>query len=362
MAISFVAATGNSISATQSFNALMPAGLQDGDLLLVFVVTQTLHDSSGTPPTNVNKVLEQDNTTGADCSLSVFRKIAASEGASIAFTNIFAANEAGRVITMAYRGVDQTTPMDTTAVSGNESGTAWDTTAIVPVTNNAVLVACMATDPGANPMTFAWDSPATERIDSDTTPSGQNELVGWLGIADRTVSPAASTTMGGDSSSSQTAAWAILALRPAPGDFPLDAQDDAYTVTGTAATVVATRLIGGEPGSYAFTGVLTTLLAARLVAADPGVYAVTGFDTDLVYTPAGDFTVNAASGTFTVTGTNASTLAARAIDIAPGAYAVTGTTATFESAVLPAFPAGPSGYIADYGRGRIREPVEVVTP
>lgn len=167
-----------------------------------------------------------------------------------------------------------------------------------------------------------------------------------------------------------TATWATSSIRggvaaeikAGASDFPLDAQDDAYTVSGTDAAVVSGRVVSSDPATYSWVGVLAELILGRLVSSDPGAYTVTGLNADLVYAAAGEFTVDASAGSFTVTGTNASTVAGRAIDIAPGAYAVTGTTATFESAVLPAFPAGPSGYIADYGQGRIREPVEVVTP
>jgi hypothetical protein len=175
-------------------------------------------------------------------------------------------------------------------------------------------------------------------------------LTEWL-VNDNTVdaSWAGSTTRG------------IVAaeIKAGASDFPLDAQDDAYAITGNTAAVLADRLVSSDPGTHVLTGVLASLILGRLVATDPGVYALTGFDTDLVFTPAGDFSVNAATGAFTITGSSAATVAAHSIDIAPGYYAVTGNLATFESAILPAFPAGEPGYIADYGRGRIREPVEV---
>lgn len=362
MAISFVAAEGANFSGTRSPTAVLPAGIQDGDLLLFFFVTETLHDSNGTPPSDVVKVVEQDNTTGADCTLSVFWKIAASEGAGVAFTLIFSANEAGRVMVLAYRGVDQTTPMDVSAVSGNETGTAWDTTAIVPVTDNAVVVACWGTDPAANPMTFTWDGGITERIDSDTTPTGQNGLVAWLGIADKTISPAVSTSLGGDSSSSQTAAGAALALRPAAGDFPLDSAPASYSFTGAEAATVSTRVISSDAGGYGQTGFVASLVVGRSTNAETGVYVLEGLDAALVFTAAGSFTINSEPGAYTVSGVNTTTAADRFVNVASGAYVVTGSDTSFSEAVLPTFPAGDNGYIADYGRGRIIEQTLVPVP
>lgn len=213
MAITFVAAAGQNFNAA-SFTADIPAGTADGDLLLFFATTDSNHNSTGTLPSGVDKIGEQD--VGTDTTMSVFRKIAASEGSQITFTNIFDASESGRVITLAYRGVDQTTPMDTAAVFGSESGTAWDTGAITTVTNDAWLVAGFGADPGSDPYTFTWDSPINERIDSDTTPTGQNGTLAYMAIGDRVVTTAGTpTTLGGDASVSDTPATVVVALRPA---------------------------------------------------------------------------------------------------------------------------------------------------
>lgn len=220
MSISFVNAAGANFAGSASMTANIPADVQDGDLLSFWVTTDTAHNSTGTPPSGVDKEGEIDN--GTDNSLSVFTKVASGEGSTLAFSSIFDALETGRVIALAHRGVDQVTPMDAAAVFGTESGTAWDSGSITPVTDGAVLVACFACDPASDPYSFTWDGGITERIDADTTPTGQNGTLAYLAIGEREIVTAGSpTTLGGDSGVSDSAATAILALRPAAAEAPV---------------------------------------------------------------------------------------------------------------------------------------------
>jgi hypothetical protein len=345
VAVSFVAASGANFASSASPTSVTPAGVQDGDLLLIFFNTDTGSNANGTPPTGVTIVGQQSN--GTDNTIAVFKKIAASEGANIAFTNIYDALETGRVIVMAYRGVNTTTPMDVAAVFSTDSATAWDTAAIVPVTANAMLVASFGADPASDPYTFAWDSPIVERIDSSTTPTGQNGTLSYQTMGERVLASPASTTMGGDVSVSDSCASVILALRPAPSDVPFDAAPGSYAVTGSSATLVAgrsinaaagsyavtgapagllaTHLLSLTPGVYAVTGSSSTLVAARLLSANPGTYLVVGFDAQLLLV--GAPTLQADPGAYTVTGFNAGLIIPLQISADPGAYVVNGAPA-----------------------------------
>lgn len=214
MAITYVEAIGANFSTpTPSLGSIgEPSGSQDGDLLLYFLNTDTAHNTNGTPPTGWSKIGQQSN--GTDNTLSVFRKVRSGAEAGV-WTNIFDASETGRAVMLGYRGVDNTTPEDATAVFSTDSGTAWDTAAIVTVTANAMCVACFAADPASDPYTFAWDATIDERIDSNTTTTGQNTTLSYVAIGDKIIASPGSTTLGGDSSVSDSVASVIIALRPA---------------------------------------------------------------------------------------------------------------------------------------------------
>lgn len=230
MAITFVAAAGNNYSGSASPTTSVPAGVADNDILLAFFTTDTVHDTTGTPPTGWTKIGEGD--VGADSSTSVFWKRAASEPASYAWTSIFAASETGIAIMLAYQGCFATgDPQDAAAVFGTESSTPWDTGAIVTVTDNALCVGAFGADPNSDPYTFAWDAGITERIDSDTSPTGQNGMSAYLAIGDKIITPPASTTLGGDSSVGDTPVSVIIALKPADTFVPRHPAHDHGSVT-----------------------------------------------------------------------------------------------------------------------------------
>ena len=229
MAITYVGATAGNQSGA-NLGTADPTGAQDGDLMILAVATDTNHNSNATPGSGWVKVAEQD--VGTDSTLTVCYKIR-SGAESSTLTNFFDASETGRIVIVAYRGVDQTTPLDVTSLFGSTSGTAWDTSPITPVTDGCMVVAIWGTDPPATNPTFTWDAGITERIDSDTTPSGVNNATGYITIGDKIVSPAAATALGGDASASDTPAGCILALRPAVAATNVS----AAVASGTAATV-----------------------------------------------------------------------------------------------------------------------------
>lgn len=214
MAITFVAAAGDNFSVSTGPFVAAPAGIQSNDILISIWVSDTVHDSTGTPPTGWTKIIEHDN--GTDSSTSVFWKRSDGTETSINFADIFAATESGREIMLAYRGCFATgDPQDATAVSGAESSTPWDTPSITTVTDDALVIGIFGADPGSDPYTFVWDAGISERIDSDTTPTGQNALLAYIAIGDKIITPAAATTLGGDVSVADSASAIAIALKPA---------------------------------------------------------------------------------------------------------------------------------------------------
>jgi hypothetical protein len=228
MAITYVGAVASNFASASLASIGEPSGSQDGDILLYFMVTDSNHNTTGTPPTGWTKISEVDS--GTDTSMSAFWKRRSGAEAET-WTDIFDVAESGRAIMLGYRGcIASGDPQDVAAITGTESGTAWDTGSITPVTDSCMLVAAFGADPGSDPYTFTWDGGITERIDSDTTPTGQNALLAYLAIGDKIISPAAATTLGGDCSVSDTPATIIIALKPAA---------TGTTVTATIATSTA---------------------------------------------------------------------------------------------------------------------------
>lgn len=131
--------------------------------------------------------------------------------------------------------------------------------------------------------------------------------------------------------------------------FEIDAQDGAFTFTGTAATLLKAsavsadtgtfsvtgsnatlalgRVVNAETGTFTYTGADAGLIADRTVNAESVTYSVTGADTDLVYTTAGDFEINAEPTSFSVTGADTTLLADRNLNAETTSYSVTGSDA-----------------------------------
>jgi hypothetical protein len=180
------------------------------------------------------------------------------------------------------------------------------------------------------------------------------------------------------------AGWAILAvaMRPASGDFPLDAGPGNYLLTGGAVAQaysghvynaydvftedvpaygdpddvqncnpITPKCVGGafvlsaDPGSYAIAGMAAELLVGRFLSADPGTYGITGVDATLIHGliliadpgsyvitgAAADLThgaiLSADAGSYVITGAAAELLAGRFLSADPGSYAIAGMAA-----------------------------------
>jgi hypothetical protein len=382
--------------------------LADGDVLYAFL---TRSDDAGTAWTGSGstwaEITNLASTAANDMLSTVLRRVivtAAGEPSSYTFvTSATSGTNQQVAILIQTRGADTTTPEEVlqVLVYSTNDFTPGRMLSDATVSENDSLVLCFhaaCMNDGVSGKTGGAPSGMTLAEYDEEIFAGQ---VGSFAEAAYEARNAGTFTANvdwtgspGDSTSEfQVAAVAVM---PAAADAEIDAQDGAYAVTGTAATVIAARMVSSDPGTYTYTGVLASLLTTRLVSSDPGVYAVTGSDAtlavgrfvsvdpgsyavtgsdaDLVFATAGAFTVNAEPGTYTVTGVNATTAADRLFNAALGSYTVTGTAADLVAGTAAAldaqpgtytvtgaplgfgqssFPAGRPGYIGDYGRGRI---------
>jgi hypothetical protein len=161
-----------------------------------------------------------------------------------------------------------------------------------------------------------------------------------------------------------------LALNAQPGSYTftgtsaslitgrsLEALPGTFAVTGTDANVSSDTSVNAATGTFAVTGTAAALVAGRSIAALSDGYLVSGATADLIAVGAGEFLINADPGDYDITGADTLFAAPSSINASPGAYTVTGNTANL-SATIPGvvtYLAGDQGFIADYGRGRIRE-------
>jgi hypothetical protein len=346
--------------------------MQDGDVLYAFL---SRSDDLGEPwvLSGWTLLFSQASTTGNDMMSTALRKVitnAAGEPASYTFlTSAGAGTNQQTAVIVQVRGANTTTPEDAqisdyVEIANDFTPFASDGSGIIVNTTGALILAVhhASMNDGVTGKTPGAPSTMTIADGIESVLAGQLGSFTEVAYKENMSATFAQTSWTGtptDSTSEAHVGW-VTVNPAASGAFEIDAQDDAYAVTGTAATVIAARMVSSDPGTYTYTGVLASLLTTRLVSSDPGVYAITGFDTDLVYVPAtGDFELNAATGTYSLTGSAATVVAGYALDGDPAGYTLTGYDLDFGQERIPILPAGEPGIVADYGRGRIREQVLV---
>ncbi|MCC6475114.1 MAG: hypothetical protein IT514_15375 [Burkholderiales bacterium] len=106
------------------------------------------------------------------------------------------------------------------------------------------------------------------------------------------------------------------------------ADTGAFVLTGQDAALKAARLLSAGTGAFVLTGQDAALKAARLLSAGTGSFILTGIGADLVYNPAGNYTLVANVGAFTLTGQDAALKADRLLSAGTGVFVLDGQAAT----------------------------------
>lgn len=192
MAIEFRSATsgGDDSSTTASPTVDAPAGLQDNDLIVISLTTDTTVGINSAPA-GWTMLAEAANTSGNDSSITAMCKIASSEGASWTFTNLWDDAEYYAYGCVAYSGVDTTTPLDVSAVVDTPASTDNPTAgAITPSNNDCMILGLFGADVNADSVGAAGSSPAcTERVDH------AQGVRGWVYIEEYLQETAAEVTL-----------------------------------------------------------------------------------------------------------------------------------------------------------------------
>jgi hypothetical protein len=85
--------------------------------------------------------------------------------------------------------------------------------------------------------------------------------------------------------------------------------------------------LSADPASFAVTGSAATIVSTRVLSASPASYAVTGADAAVGRTPE----LNAQPASYTISGVAATFVTTRSLTASPASYAITGAPATLAS-------------------------------
>lgn len=212
-AISYVGVEDTSVpTATEDWTCDLPAGIADNDILVFAFVTNSAatFDNPGTGVTTLEDVSDAGTL---DTNIVVAWKLAASEGASVSFTNAWNASENGVCATVAYRGVDTSTPivasepLDAGTVTA-VSGPSTDTTGV----DGARIIQFVGSDPnGAVSGTPDTSPTGNERYDLNTGNTA------YIYIQDYAQTTGAALALDVTDLASDIYVAAQIALRPAAG-------------------------------------------------------------------------------------------------------------------------------------------------
>jgi hypothetical protein len=207
VAVAFIAAASADVTQTATWNVTRPT-LSVGDVCLVELSYNNTLAPTWTPPTGFVEL--GTNQFNSNQRIRVFRKVWDGTEAS---PLVFAASQsvAGAYATIAYSGVDTTTPEDTTTTTYN-AGSATTTptqSSQTTVTDNAMVVGFWSQRDytGAG----AAGGGATERIDH---PRGVTNS--FLYIEELVKTPAGAVALTFTTSSQDNWQGVQVALRPAP--------------------------------------------------------------------------------------------------------------------------------------------------
>lgn len=254
---SFVA-KGTFTSGTGALSVPPPAGIQDGDLLLLFVESA---NEAITTPSGYTQVTNSPQSTGGAAAaggvrLGVFYKV--TNGSESNLTVADTGNHTTAII-MAFRGVDTTTPVHQSAGAVDSSATSsLSCPAVTTSTTNCLIVNAIGLDKDLadadtlSSIANAALSSVTERHD-ETVASGVGGGLAVITGGKATAGSTGNTTATGDTST--THAYVTLALAPlAPVPQPILLSPSSNITASGAATTAQLTAPSGKTTSDFTTG------------------------------------------------------------------------------------------------------------
>lgn len=326
MAATFVSSAVPSGNPTTSFTITIPTVAVDDILILAATNKAATADPTVTDnDTGGNawaKVISGNNGTG---NLSVWWKRATSATSAKTITASGFTNSCSGVLHV-WRGCSKaSTPYASatyeTNASANESHAGF-----TPALDGCPVFLAVGNATNDIAVTnMACTSPGTLAHFAEKLSTGGTDCSCALGSDDQVTAGAT-----GNFTWSQTDAASMsitFYLRPL---VEMNAEPGSYTITGSGATLLATRVMNAEPGSYVITGVDAALSKGFQVNIEPGTYTITGFEATLQQTKV----MNAEPGVYTISGADATLAKGFLVNLEPGAYSITGFDITAISAKL----------------------------
>lgn len=317
-------------TANPSANPPLPAGIQNGDLIIAVISypvtnTPTSSDSAWT-------LLAQTSTGtsgNAGCiGVAVFYAIYA--GSALGGFSTNSSFPLKTYQTYAFRQA-RIPSVSATSVQST-AATSWTLPSITTADNDSFVFFAIGNDRDAN--STANVSGYTNSNLANITEIHDQTVDTGLGGGIATVyaeeaTPSSIGTTSCTSASSNTAAFITFAIAPAV----ITADAGTYSYTGTDASTLFNRKVIADPGTYSYTGTAANTLYNRVITADPGTYSYTGTAANTLFNRA----ITADPGTYSYAGTDAATLYNRIMAADSGVYSYVGTDATLVYSTLGAY-------------------------
>lgn len=253
-----------------------------------------------------------------------------------------------------WRGVDSTTVLDVAAVGATGTNTGRPNPGSITPSTALAEVLCFAAGAsvdGSTPSALTSSGFTSIDYDQQAGATGQASISSAFGHYDWTSGAFDAAQFGGGSTSTSNS-WAamVLALRPQANAYSLTVGAGAFILSGATASLLAARKIVAAAGSFTLTGASAGLLRGLRFIVDAGSFTLTGASAAFVY----GRRIVADAASFTLAGANAGLLAARKITAGAGSFALTGADVTFS--VARKLVAGAAAFIVTAGTTFLRVP------
>jgi hypothetical protein len=351
MAITVGTSTVTSGNQTTGFTLVINSGVVAGDILILLVTNR----GATTDPVVVDndvggnlwaKIANQNaDTNGAG---TVWWKRATSATASKTITVTGCTNSASGCVTPFTGAAVGSTPYGTPVSEANASGNEVQAGITTGRDGSMVCIGVYCTSNDTlNPNTYVATDPSSLTERAEGVSSGGSDCSASLAADIRTSAGATGNISWsqGDGTGASIAfellrAWEPLAANG--GSISLSgtaasleagrlvaAGTGAYTETGTDASLEVGRMLSADGGADALTGTAASLEIGYLLSAGSGGYTLTGQDADLIHDTAG-YTMPADPGAFSWTGGDSGLRVARRLDSESGSFSESGQDSSLE--------------------------------
>jgi len=270
MALTLIGVESNNVDNQQNMSLLVPAGTQDGDIILFFGSC----DGIGFDLISGFTVLNDSNTGGSHNNVSGFR-VANSEPGSYTVNTKDSLNERGIGILATYRGQDITEPIDQFNVLNGGSDRRARITGVTPALDNSAVSIFVGTEKGhdGNPIIATHASEFTLELDNVNGPPGDNNGSSAAAFLDVIQTIAEEVSGGFNLDLTGTTFWGThtIVINPLTATSVGDAAGTSFSATSGR---IEFEIVGLAEGSAIVSGVGDSIVGS--VGQASGVSGVTG--------------------------------------------------------------------------------------